>query len=260
MVNRTKYGVLANNAAYWNRTKRMKYSPNIMFKRHKFRNPLYRPRKSFRTGLNVRTGGVIGVDVKYIDESLHAFDLPIRTAGSMADPATMDCLNGVDTGNSITTRIGTKIQMLSVLIEGTVYLDTQKDINDSLKGDWGRIILFLDKQTNGVIADPTTVYLDQALNGVCGLRDPEYMERYKVLNDWRFQLDYTVAFTDGVNTGTQQGQAKNFRFWRKMKIPVKYTGDGATVAVVMDNSLHLMAVCFAGHTLLSYHSRVRFIG
>jgi len=76
---------------------------------------------------NVRTGGLLGVETKYLDTSLAATVIasPTDASGGEVDPATILCLNGVPQGDTASSRDGFKIAMKSIQVEGKIFLSRQ---------------------------------------------------------------------------------------------------------------------------------------
>ena len=208
---------------------------------------------------NLRTGGFIGLERKYIDSFRTGIDLGSTVGGSEIDDTTMLCLNGIDQGNSPTTRIGNKITLKSVEIRGICYLDTLQDQADAPDGIVVRIALVLDKQTNGAQLNAEDVYKDLAGTDILSLRNIEYIERFKVLKEWVMHIKYMSSHDDGTNTGSHAGATEYFKCYLKLNQPVRYTTTGATVSSIMDNSLHLIAIASGADGNIDWHSRVKFV-
>ncbi len=240
----------------------------VRFKRIKRRFPrtklrFVRKKRRFTAPLfkrNIRISGLLGLEKKFVDTFRSGVTLQITPAGSELDDATMLCLNGVDVGNTQSTRIGNKITIVSLQVNGTINNTILTDTADAPTGDVCRIFIVWDKQTNGAQLNAEDVYENTSATDLLSFRKIEFAERFQVLKEWVIQVDYTANATDGANTATYAGEQKYFSFFRKLNMPVKYTTTGATVSSIMDNSLHIIGFSINGKATISWTSRIRYTG
>ena len=185
------------------------------------------------------------------------------------DPTTANCLNGIDRGNGPTNRDGDKIVIDQIFINGTIKQQAQDGVSNAPPSPSTVFIaLVLDKQTNGVQLDSEDVYTNP---GNCTdltaspVRNLQNTSRFKVL--WKQR--YVIQPGDWAWNGTNMdfcGNLIKFQKFLKVNIPVQYTGSGATVSVISDNSLHVLACKsestgeLSPVTNLNYNARVRFRG
>lgn len=222
------------------------------------------PGDYLRTGMvRQSTAAFMGVEKKYVD--VHRTDVNIVSvvAGSEQDPATPLCLNGIDIGNTVNTRIGNKVMMKSIQIKGMIDANNYSDFPDALPSVLVKVALVWDKQTNGAQLNAEDVYQVSGGLPVLSMRDIEFSERFTVLKEWMLEVDWTNSQTDGTNTASVAGQKVYFDCYKTLNIPVKYKATGGTVSSIMDNSLHMIAFCAhenVGQTKLSYTSRIRYVG
>lgn len=210
-----------------------------------------RPRR-----MNRRTGGFTGMELKFVDSS-NSQTLVKTPAGSEIDDGTMLCLNGIAQGDGENQRDGREVVVKSVTVKGQVALPAAADI--SVSGPVF-IALVLDQQTNGAQFNAEDVYEQPLANqAVSVFRNLEYTGRFRVLATKRIDLNPSGGAGNGT-TNNRVETSKAFSFYRKLNIPVRYTGTGATVANITDNSLHLMAIGQSTAIEIAWASRVRFIG
>lgn len=217
--------------------------------------------------VNARTGGLLGVELKFYDLSYTAdIAAPDDSTGAEADPATVLCLSAPGQGDGASERIGRSIQAHSIAVEGIVRQTNIATGSTSIKPRVVFVALVLDTQTNGAQLNSEDVYtnpLGNAITSVCCMRNISERGRFRVLAVKRLSLT-PVGTWNGTNV-TAYYPERYFRFYRKlngMEINFK-SGGNAGVANVTDRSLHVL--CFstdasADAPSLYYNSRFRYTG
>lgn len=217
---------------------------------------------------NIRTGGFLGIERKYVDQlkSASALTAPTDATGGEHDPATNNCLNAVAQGDTESARDGKNYIIKSLFIRGTVKWGP---VSDGTVGQLNYPIFLAvvwDKQTNGAQLNSEDVFkniVGTAPGAPLCMRNLQYSKRFKIL--WSKVMLKTpgTMMHDGTNF-EWDGSRPNFF---KVNLPflnirVECKGTGATVSDIVDNSLHFIA--FAGTTngapTLDYASRIRFVG
>lgn len=210
---------------------------------------------------NARTEGYVGIENKFIDYTYSGAIVATNTS-AMADPTTISCLNGIDTGDGESNRDGRKVNLRSVHLRGAVVLPNQNDLSSTAEpGATVRIALVLDRQANGVTMTSDTCFL-AATNVEHAYRNLQYSKRYKILMDKTIQVSPTGGGVNPSAEGTVDaiGNTVPFKFNKKLNIPVTYNGTGNTIAAIVDNALHVVAFASKTGATLNYQSRVRFSG
>lgn len=213
--------------------------------------------------LNVRTGGLLGLDKKYVDQERTAVTLANAWAGSEIDVVASGCLCPCVQGSGEHEREGTKTCVKSIMVNGFITRDQLSDQDDCRDGTVVCVALVMDTQTNGVQLNGEDVYVNTAPY-VPPRRVLANATRFKVLKRKIIRLQDTSAFTDGANTASLGGQVIPFSFFVKLNEQVNFVaGAGAgSVADMKDVSFHLIAM--SSHTVatdrISWNSRVRFYG
>lgn len=119
-----------------------------------------------------------GEEVKSVDV--------LKTITSFDDAGAFVLLNGIVEGSSYYQRIGRRIRMKSVLVEGNIIIDGTV----STVADYLRIILVYDRQPNGSTPVLSDLLLDQNQAGstearsISGL-NYNNMSRFRILRDWQ---------------------------------------------------------------------------
>lgn len=221
---------------------------------------------------NVRTGGLLGLEVKYLDMALVNYSptSPTDGSGAEADPTgtgCTGCLSAPAQGDTASSRDGFKIVAKSIQVEGVLSAAAQTDQTVADRSSSWYIALVLDTQTNGAQLNSEDVFVNVTgvgLASIAPLRNMSYTERFKVLKVKRLRAPPLAISYDGTNL-EQQGFAIPFKMFVNLgALPIKFTAGSTTANVsgVVDNSIHL--IVYASDTalnpLINYNARLRFVG
>lgn len=224
---------------------------------------------------NVRTGGFLGIEVKFLDapKSITALTAPTGATGGELDPSSVvvGCLSAPAQGDGPTNRDGKKIMMKSIFINGMISIDQKTGQSTSDIAPSVFLALVLDTQSNGAQLNSEDVFTNQnaaAITATVPQRNMSFVSRFKVLKTWKYQFPtFNMANDTGATGGiVQAGQTMPFEISKKFKdgIPVNFTTalTSADIANVIDNSLHLIGFVndVTAVPNISYNSRMRFVG
>lgn len=178
------------------------------------------------------------------------------TSVNMSTGMSFALLNGIAQGDDYNTRDGRKINMKSIHLIMT--LRNRNDVTGATyaQGDMVRVVLFMDRQANGV--DPTAVQLydTDSLHSQLKL---DNRERFTILKEWKLTLN-GMANTGA--SGTLVAGAPKTYFLKKylrLNTDVVYQGTGATIASIATNSLYIgYQSAVGGLGYLTFSSRIRF--
>lgn len=207
-----------------------------------------------------RVTSIMGANTekKFVDSYRSTITLVTSPTGSECDDTTMLCLNGIAQGVTQSTRIGNKVILKSVQVNGQVNVPIISDQADAPVSINVRVMLVLDKQTNKAQLNGEDVYFDSGGVDILSLRNLEYSDRFTILAEEKMSLDYTTSQQDGANTASYAGQKKCFTIYKKLNIPVQYNLTTAVVGAITDNSLHLIAWADGANVNFNWQSRVRY--
>ena len=248
-------------SAYWDPYKERK-SRDRQEARDRARLALV-PRAS-RAGLNIRTGGLVGLEYKYVDQFL-AMTTPITSwVGGELDPVGgVNCIGACTQGSGESQRDGTRIAVKSIQIQGYC-VRTPTVASGSARGaNLIQISLVMDTQTNATQLNAEDVYLTQE-HEIPARRVVANSQRFRVLKTWMIELHDQGGFNDAAATGSLAGMMVPFSCYKKMNVQVDFVaGAGAgTIADFKTVSFHIIACSAVGVAtdFITYNSRVRFIG
>lgn len=224
--------------------------------------PKFAAKPRARPALNARTGGYMGMELKFHDATKAATNIVGAIAGGELDPATADCINGIAQGDGESQRDGRKYLMKSVQVNGVITRAVDEDLANVPGHMAGWVALVLDTQTNLAQLNAEDVYTGN--ENEVPFRNLQFSSRFKVLAYKVITFDAPQVGTDGTNTMSSGGQVRHFHWNVPLDIPVITTGTGATVSSISDNSLHVIGSASLStapnQVALTYNSRVRFIG
>ncbi len=223
-----------------------------------------------RTGgsrANNRTGGFMGIELKFYDTSLSASALtaPGDATGGEHDPSATVLLNTVVQGTGEEQRDGKQIVMKSVGIRGHINVPVQANQTATDVAPVVLVALVLDTQTNGATIASENVFKNKSASGSQAtnvFRNLQFSKRFRVLKRVLLTLEQPTIVWDGTNL-EQGGYNTPFEIFANLKDQlVNYSSTTETVANITDNSLHVIAYCNSNSSAptISYNARLRFVG
>lgn len=219
---------------------------------------------------NPRTGGFLGLELKFLDCAWNAVTIATSTAGADGEmPPSSGCTNAISVpgqGDGEQQRDGRKYVIKSAWVSGQVNLGTLVDQADVSVGRGYFFALVLDTQTNAAVVVSENVYLNPSTDVVAMLPQPlrnlANSKRFRILATQTVLSRDTTVGTDGTNTQSVASVPSMVNLSWKGSIEVNCVGTTADVASVSDNSLSILA--YAGSTnftpVFTGKSRVRFMG
>lgn len=169
---------------------------------------------------------------------------------------TVIAVNLVLQGTDYTQRIGRKICMKSVLLNGNFFNSQTVNFNGS-QGSYNRVALIYDTQPNGSATVPvgTDIFATSDPNSPLNLNN---RDRFKVIMEKRGQIG---AYTMNATPGLASGSPNNIYFskWKKLNHEVIFNSTTATIGGVSTGSLLLCYINDAANSsVFDYYVRVRF--
>lgn len=219
---------------------------------------------------NLRTGGLLGIETKYLDVAISgvAITAPTDASGGEIQPTggCTGCLSAPAQGDGAQERDGKKIVIKSALIQGGIYVPAQTNQTGADVAPVVFLALVKDTQTNGVTINSEDVFTNPAGNagsGATPFRNMSNSSRFQVLKQWRQRLTQPNMVFDGTNI-EQGGFNYSFVLSWKGICPVNFstTATTANVSAVIDNSLHLIAYSNTTNLTPTINAccRIRFVG
>ncbi len=211
---------------------------------------------------NVRTGGFLGLEMKFADIETNS-DAFATTWATMED-ATNDSVSGVAQGDGESQRDGRKYLIHSIHIRARVFKVFTESQAAPLGDIEGRICLVWDTQTNGAQLTATDVMDGGQTDDTLAFRNLQHSKRFRVLWDKSWKLSLNNQTNEGaINlfaNGTVTTPIMTFNRRFKTPIPVICSATTAVIAAISDSSLHVIGVANDAAALLNMQIRLRFTG
>ncbi len=225
--------------------------------------------RTARPRANPRTGGYLGLELKFFDTAVNNSALATNTnaAGLEQDPTTVDGLSSIGQGDGENQRDGRKCVVKSVHVKGTISEVGLDSETANIHSNHYFVALVQDLQTNGAQLRSEDVFVNQVgavAGGTLLHRNLQFNSRFKVLAS-RYITRPDRAMVPDSTTGQYmvEGSCVHFSMYKKLDMPITFTGTTAVIANSMNNSLHIIATATTATTLIpkiTYSSRVRFMG
>ena len=211
--------------------------------------------------LNARTGGFLGIEVKFADfESVD--DAFATTWATMEPAASVESISAVAQGDGESQRDGRVYHIKSLHVQGRFHMDVAEAAAAPQPDLVARICVVWDTQTNGAQLTATNVMDGGASDDWDAFRNLQFSKRFRVLFDRKVIIKPSLLNEGGVNAFAAGSPNVLFKFNHTFRTPMKVICSGTTgvIASVTDNSLHVIGVANSTQALLSYQARVRFVG
>lgn len=210
----------------------------------------WRARRRPRANINIsrlRTGGVLGLSNKFVVQDVTTGTFIGSDTWVYCDHASA-ALGAVPRGDGISERIGNKVNVrgMSFKLKFSGWREASTTsaqvLGNITSPQRFRVVVFIDKQTNGVQTGATNVFP----NSFTAFRDMSNIDRFEVLHD---SIHYLKASSTSVAyNGTNMTCAvryvghTNFYLDQKFRMTYAVGSTGDTINSLQDASVHLMVV------------------
>lgn len=230
---------------------------------------------------NLRLGGLLGIELKYLDHGMAI--TPIGNTLAIFPPTLpnggSDNLLGVERGTGPSNRDGSVISLRELFFTYAIAvgaIGTPQSLGATgIAHGQVLVTLVLDTQCNGATPNITDIYKNTSNDPntvVVPLRNIEFSSRFKVLyrkvhNLTNYDASFVVEDVNQPNGGPWK-MPGDIRTFKKrinltgMKMTYKQDSNSGNVDNITDNCLY--CICSATNTVpligLAYNSRLRFVG
>jgi len=219
--------------------------------------------------MNRVNAGFLGIEKKFYDTGLVATAITASTnaAGGEYDPSATSMISTPPQGDGESSRDGKQITCEYVEVKGAVgYPFLEAQVNPPQQCNVF-VALVLDTQSNGAQMNSEDCFKNAAAaNNVAQtpLRNLLYGRRFRILKSQTFELNPKCMSQEAANLFSWGGNLESFSWFVPLKgMKINFNaGTTASIANVVDNSLHIIAYCSLdtiGPTL-AYQARLRFMG
>lgn len=215
---------------------------------------------------NVRTGGFVGLELKFYDSSLvtAALTAPTDASGGVHDQSATIGPTTIPQGDGENERDGRKAVVKSVFVNGVINIAAQLNQTATDSNPIVYVALVKDMQTNGAILTSELVFKNDSGSAIAAaspMRNLQFSTRFRILDRKQFTLAQPTVVWDGTNI-EQGGVMQPFVLSWKGDMPMTFKGTTETIANTVDNSIHVIAYVSsaAAGPSISYNCRTRFMG
>jgi len=213
----------------------------FMFRRNGDRRA--RPRKaSFRNGNGCGAG-----ELKFFDTAVD--DTIISTIGTIKSSVLL-----IAQGLTESTRVGRKICVRSIGWHFRLSIPPVQDAQGAPVSDIIRIILYIDKQTNGTAATVTDILQSadfQAFNNLAN------KGRFRTLMDRTYSMNY-LAGIGVVQNQSYAAVQQHDTFYKRLTLPIEYSSTLGALAELRSNNIGVLTISEQGFGQLVSTLRVRY--
>ena len=204
-----------------------------------------------RMAAPLRTGGFFGVQYRRSMNEKKTVDTD-SVSYNADTTGTSQLLNGVATGTDFTDRIGRKIILKSLQVQGWV-----QPIDDSTGFALCRLLVVYDMQSNGAAPAITDILKSATSEANINLNN---RDRFKILFDKRFMIGKVT------NTTTQTYAASptcfKVQLYRKLNLETLYNGTTNAVGSIATGAVYAWVIGNLGANaggFMTLSTRIRFV-
>lgn len=188
-------------------------------------------------------------ELKFHDVDLD--DALVATGGTVTPT-----VNIIVQGIAENQRIGRKVTIRKIQWKYDIDLPAQSNAADITQGDIVRVIMYIDKQTNGATATVTNI-LESA--DYQAYRNLTNVGRFRIVLDKTHSINRRVAFTDGTNTAsTPEVVTGTFTLFTNSTIPIEYSGVNGTIDEISTNNIGVLLISREGTAGFESKIRLRY--
>ncbi len=217
-----------------------------------FRRPAKR-RKMTVARLNKKVNRLIkDEELKFLDTSIA--DVLVSAGGTFTGSLAI-----IAAGTDESTRIGREIRIKKIFLRLRMELPAKIDQANAPEGDIVRVILHIDKQTNGTQGGLTSLLENTDYQSFRNLNNGK---RYRILSDTTHYMNSTQMTQDGTNTSSHGEMVMELPHVNLtgLDIPIDYASTSGALTQNTENSLNILLISHNGVAAIFGECRIRFTG
>ncbi len=184
------------------------------------------------------------------------FDTDVSSGAVSANGAIVtDSLNHIVQDTSENGRIGRKCTIRSINWKYQIILPEVDAQATPSSSDTLRIIMYLDKQCNGAIATVLGILETTDLHSFRNLAESQ---RFSILFDKTVAINYQGLASDGAGLVSQALVNFDDAWYKKVSIPIEFTGTDGTMATIRSNNLGVLLISTGANVQFLSVVRLRF--
>ncbi len=167
-------------------------------------------------------------------------------------------VNLIAQGTTESERIGRKCTINSIGFRYVVSLPRLLASATPTESDIVRVIVYVDKQCNGLAAAVTDI-LESTI--FFSYRNLSNSSRFTILCDKNHTINYpTFTSTQNADTFDAQGVSRYYSFFKKVNIPIEYNSTTGAITEIRTNNIGVLLISANGVAGFTGTIRLRFTG
>lgn len=222
--------------------------PSAPYVNTAFRPPAQKRRKNYPSSPALARRTAAKGELKFHDVIID--DAVIATGGVI-----VPTINIIPQGITEVQRIGRKCTIKSINWKYRLDIPEIDAQADAGNGDVVRIIVYLDKQTNGATAAVTDIL---ETNDEHSFRNLANVGRFTILMDKMHVLLYGTLASDGAGLVSSAAVIREYSFYKKCDIPIEFNAAAGVLTEMRSNNIGVLLVARSGTSRLQSTFRLRF--
>ncbi len=169
-------------------------------------------------------------------------------------------INDIAQNTSETGRIGRNIVLKKIMFKGELNLISQSGVDAVFdSNDHVRLILYLDKQTNGAVASIADILETTGVGSQNSFRNLANSKRFVILYDKKWTLHANIS--EGVGATFQSSSLTlPVEFFMNVNLPIEFDSTTGSISEMQSNNIGFIAVSEFGKTNITGFFRIRYYG
>lgn len=195
-------------------------------------------RKRYRNGMNRRTGGYVGRELKRVDRKIDTKVLTPNSIERISD-STNRPMNGIAVGTGESQRIAKQVAIVKLTAFGTIGAGLGTNEGLTHAGNTFQIYIVQDRQANKTQPIVTEIW-DTAFSDNDGnaSRHWEFITRYKILASQKItcQTNRSASSTVGASHWIEDNKSFSLTYKFPSPMKVRYAGTDDLISSIQDYS------------------------
>ncbi len=172
--------------------------------------------------------------------------------GIIAEPS----FNLIPQGVDFDERVGRKITVKEVSVHARFEMGEQASMGDMR--DYGRLIIYQDKQCNGAVPLVTDILGPSGTNDL-SFNDLSNKNRFRTLMSITCDMNQNSAIWDTVGVVIRTAaKVKTIEQYKKVNFPIEFSGSTGALATIRSNNIGALFITYKQLVNCQYYVRIRY--
>ncbi len=191
---------------------------------------------------------------KFFDQTFFNAFTPALNSGTIYAASILD----IEEGTRPSQRVGRKIHVTGIGLK--MFSDIPSDNDPVSAADVLRVVVYQDKQCNGLVANINDIYAEidpGSSTSILSFRNLLHVNRFKILQDKLYHIEAKGAISAGATPIFQPAMLWNE--WMNVSMPILYEGALADIANITENNVGILVFAGRQSANLTISVRVRYL-